>query len=401
MKKSILLFLIVIAQSLYGQWIPTNSAPSTNLKDIYCVTENLVFAVGNNGTILKTPDGGNIWVFKTSGTNFNLEKVRFVDANIGFALGKENNTQNGIFIKTIDGGTTWTNIMNFVSTNNGQGDFTLVSANIIYFSNNGALSKSIDGGAIFQTINSSQFIQKIQFFNELKGFANNYFTLLKTVDGGLNWTEIGNVDFFNGNSLFNFVTENIGFKKINNQILKTIDGGNSYTFLSSINHLVGKIYASTENVLWTVSVEVLLNGQPNFITRIETNNLNFVSRIDSSGVFRSVHFASPTKGFGVLYGGPIFKNITGTMLSTNNSINDQKIKIYPNPTSIELNIAFSQKQFETFDVEIVDNSGKKVFYNQFQPVENIKINTESFAKGIYFLTISTKDSKQTQKIVVQ
>ena len=56
-------------------------------------------AVGQNGTILRTTNGGATWARKTSGTSENLLSVSFTDANSGTAVGA-----NGTILRTNDGG---------------------------------------------------------------------------------------------------------------------------------------------------------------------------------------------------------------------------------------------------------------------------------------------------------
>ena len=57
----------------------------------------------NNGTIIRTTDGGNNWIIQNSGTTTNLWDVYFTDANTGTAVGEA-----GIILRTTDGGNTWT-----------------------------------------------------------------------------------------------------------------------------------------------------------------------------------------------------------------------------------------------------------------------------------------------------
>ena len=60
------------------------------------------YAVGGNGLILKTVNGGNNWVALTSGTTSILYSVFFTDADTGHAVGT-----SGTVLKTTDGGITW------------------------------------------------------------------------------------------------------------------------------------------------------------------------------------------------------------------------------------------------------------------------------------------------------
>ena len=81
-------------------------------------------AVGENGTILRTTDGGTTWNSQTSGTTVRLEGVSFTDSNNGTAVG-----DNGTILRTTSGGTTWNsqisgttnnlNSVSFIDSDNG------------------------------------------------------------------------------------------------------------------------------------------------------------------------------------------------------------------------------------------------------------------------------------------
>src|SRR5262249_3840074 len=62
----------------------------------------LGWAVGKNGTILHTSDGGITWVPQNSSTSNELEGVSFPDPNNGWAVG-----EHGTIVHTGDGGLTW------------------------------------------------------------------------------------------------------------------------------------------------------------------------------------------------------------------------------------------------------------------------------------------------------
>jgi len=57
------------------------------------------YAVGSQGTILKTYNAGVDWQQQISGTNLKLNKVHFKDFDFGFAVG-----ENGIILRTTTGG---------------------------------------------------------------------------------------------------------------------------------------------------------------------------------------------------------------------------------------------------------------------------------------------------------
>lgn len=369
--------------------------PIGQINDMTCVSEDIVFAAGKNGYLIKTSDGGATWLPKTTGTTQNLIKVRFVNSNVGCIL-----LANKTLKITTDGGNNWslpfgTNIL----------DFSMVSANVFYVTTfEGELLKTTNSGQTFSTINTTNLIGYIQFINENIGFCGEG-VMMRTNDGGLSWSAIGDCDIWPADygyshPLFNFINENVGFKIDGNNVYKTSDGGSTYTFLSTVNHHVGKVIAASENVVWLITVDLLLNGQPNFTTRIETIGTD-VYREDSDDIFINCAFASPTIGYTSNYGFEmLFKNITGTLLGTKEIELTEKISMYPNPASEQINITFNKKSTEPFAIEIADFLGKKVYSQSYNAINTITIDTKPLSKGVYFLTVSLKEKREMQKIIV-
>jgi len=64
------------------------------------------FAVGSNGLILQTTDGGITWEQHNFPTTDNLYDVHFYDADTGYAVGGTE-IITGLILKTTDGGTNW------------------------------------------------------------------------------------------------------------------------------------------------------------------------------------------------------------------------------------------------------------------------------------------------------
>ncbi len=69
--------------------------------DIHCTDANTCYAVGRNGNITKTTDGGISWNTQPSGTTQTLNKVFFTDINTGYVVG-----ESGTVLKTTNGGGT-------------------------------------------------------------------------------------------------------------------------------------------------------------------------------------------------------------------------------------------------------------------------------------------------------
>jgi photosystem II stability/assembly factor-like uncharacterized protein len=73
-----------------------------DLRGLEWPADNAAFAVGGNGGIWKSTDGGASWTPQTSGTAQKLNAVRFRDASNGWAVGA-----NGVALKTVNGGANW------------------------------------------------------------------------------------------------------------------------------------------------------------------------------------------------------------------------------------------------------------------------------------------------------
>jgi photosystem II stability/assembly factor-like uncharacterized protein len=104
MKRiNISFLLMIVSQVVFSQWTVLNPLSSgTALSAVKFTDTNIGYAVGNNGKILKTTNGGVNWSQQISGTTNNISSVFFSDANNGFAVGN-----SGTILKTTDGGSNW------------------------------------------------------------------------------------------------------------------------------------------------------------------------------------------------------------------------------------------------------------------------------------------------------
>ena len=402
MKKLKMLFFILITMPMYSQWVQLSYAPTEILNDVYCINEDIVVAVGNNGYIIKTIDGGTTWQQKSSGVIKNLTKVQFANTMIGYATGSRYSSSNQILLKTTDGGNSWSPII--LNTIQKINDISIIAPNILYVSvetpTSFELLKSIDFGQTFNIVNDSQYISQLQFLTEFDGYASNGGELLKTNDGGVSWQNIGTVDYNTQSNLssFNFYNSTTGFVKKSNAIYQTIDGGLNYTQLSSINYYMPKIVASSDKIIWGMTVDLLLNGQQNFTYRGEINNSVIQNNEVMNPLFRSMSFANESIGYGI--SGNIYKNITGNLLNNNDLSSKDLCTIVPNPVNDFVVICLKNDSKSIIKVEIYDFLGKNVFEELFNFEKEIKINTRIFAKGTYFLTVENDNKKQVQKLII-
>ena len=161
-----------------------NSPTTNNLYSVYFTSYSTGIAVGDNGTVIRTTNGGNQWNIISNITPNRLYSVHFPSTNIGYAVGND-----GIVIKTTDNGQSW-NIKTqpIVDT---LRCVWFVDDNIGFvISRNGAILKTTDGGNNWQTKPSgiSENLNAIRFVNQTTGYAaGNNNKIVKTTDAGETW----------------------------------------------------------------------------------------------------------------------------------------------------------------------------------------------------------------------
>ena len=76
-----------------------------------------------------------------------------------------------------------------------------------------------------------------------------------------------------------------------------------------------------------------------------------------------------------------------------------QVKVYPNPTKEVIFITHPTEQF--FEVRITDINGKQILQTQHQKEQPLSV--QSLISGTYLVTVTTRDSKQTNtyKIIKQ
>lgn len=148
-------------------------------------------------------------------------------------------------------------------------------------------------------------------------------------------------------------------------------------------------------VSWVEQNQGLKSGKP--FPRVAVYELRQVE--NKAGDIGSVIYAG-THGRGIfetrtLYTG--IKNPDGTVSS--------RLKVYPNPVSVEANVEYTLSKKEPLTLTIMDMTGKVVLQKTIAAeapgIKKLNINTESFTKGTYIISISGNSQKGATKMIVQ
>lgn len=264
--------------------VNTYSCDIPNVRDVFFINKSIGYAVGGEGMIKKTTNGGQTWDTQKSGTTLSLTTVFFINENVGYATGAFNNkcteddcNKSGLILKTTNGGDKWEKEfkqdiaffydLNFYDENNGVGilltmnDERLTATthdggktwnylnlkihDKIMFSNNHSIErifiknkvcyiwgderniyKSSDLFKTWETIYAPIKIRNASFVNAetgiIYGFTPETLNLYKTINGGKNWSKIPQSDDPVGFS--HFFDETNGFSIDYNTEYKSFEG---------------------------------------------------------------------------------------------------------------------------------------------------------------------------------
>lgn len=394
---TLFIFSFLIFNS-HAQWVELDTGMENPpvFNDVYAITSDIVVVVGANGTILKTIDGGDTWVQKPSGITQNLNKIQFLTPQIGYAMG------GWEFLKTIDGGESW----NLIDTGSDCSPhiFSCVNEDLVFIGCGDKLVKSYDGGNNWEISGVLPIGQEMQFLNNTIGYMHGEWSSMhKTINGGVNWQELQE-----GYAPFYFLNENLGFT-YSDILSKTIDGVINFELLYGIGtgRDVVDLFAINENNVWGIMAGTLdWDPSSRGIVKISSpDTINYLEEAfwenDLETDMYAIHFANETTGYvvGIKDGvGAIWKNGTGinTMATSENELIDN-IKVYPNPTSNQLNITFDKST--KADITLTDITGKQI-YSVKVDKSKTTINTQGFSKRTYILSIKTDNRYVNKKIII-
>jgi len=251
-------------------WFPLNSGTIDDLSDIYFVNDTMGWAVGENGTIIKTTNGGTIWHAQNIDSYYDIRGVYFTDEKNGW-LTLFYPDVNIFFTK--NSGLTWTkhkpdhlevNDIHFWDK-----DIGWCTANYDAGSSptdTACILKSTDGGLSWTRkliVTPEVQLLSVYFLDSLHGWTGGYYDdytgnsmgiVYKTTDSGESWTLAA--DSLDGWGIdIMFVDDSTGWivGGANGYIAKTTNGGTTWTTLDNgKQESYRKVYFTNNYTGWVV-----------------------------------------------------------------------------------------------------------------------------------------------------
>lgn len=284
-------------------WKLLNPLPSARTGlDITFINNQIGFIV-NDKEIISTTDGGNTWKMKmeiSSGKRIAFKNM------IGYVIGN-----NGSIYKSTHLGEGWSKLNSGFTDN--LNSVSLIHQDTLLITSNSKLFVSNNGGQSWEIRNVNVTNIEDSYFTSAKvGHAGcSDGTILKTIDGGLNWKITSSVNYFPAdiNRIY-FANENVGFaSRGHNDILKTADGGETWI---NMPNTTDKIYS----YCFLDQQNGFISGEHGVIFKTNDGGSTWEwagfqnGRYDATSIY-SLYFMDSMRGFAVGISGRLMKTTDG------------------------------------------------------------------------------------------
>jgi photosystem II stability/assembly factor-like uncharacterized protein len=414
--------IIILISSIYLQafsqtgWFSQSQAVNgQTLRSVYFTDKNTGWVVGDNGTILRTTNGGTDWTHQACGTVCNLYSVQFIDCNLGWALAGD----SGAILKTTNGGNNWGR--SFIAAGEKITSVCFADKNTGWVVSNSFYSivyKTINGGTNWTPVNmNTGYISSVQFADNNTGWAVgsrfdynwgvNYARILKTNNGGLSWTDqlgLYELPYVDLNSI-HFIDNNTGWViGPGNLILRTTNGGAYWGYCSSgDSRYISSIYFIEKKYGWISGFDGNSSG---FIMKTTNGGNSWTKQTTATGYdILKIYFTDKINGWAVGYNGAILKTTTGGDDNFSNEPASYSLnQNYPNPfnpvTNVEFGIPFqgivTLKVFDMLGKEIATLINSSLNPGQYE----IQFNGSNYASGVYFYRLTAGEFTDTKRMML-
>ncbi|WP_397447832.1 YCF48-related protein [Polaribacter sp. R77954] len=398
MKKTKIftIFILFSITALAQEWNIQHEEPGGNrLRSVSMVTENIGYAAGENGKILKTTDG-ETWTDISLSTSTYIFSIHFIDANTGYIAGS-----GGMLKKTIDGGSNWVDQQ--IQTDKSLMCVSFLNQNLGFVvGRNGTILKTNDGGANWVNLTNLNFSKHINDVHIIDSDIIYLATdsslgsdsLRKSTDGGQNWVSLQtNIDSPSPAVHFTDVDNGTIIGTLG-RLSRTTDGGNNWQQQNS-------------NTRWDLHSVSFIDNNNGYVTghlgtirKTTDGGLNWEA--ESSGT-NNILYSVQMIGNSIYVVGTqsvVLKKVSESLSINENSISN-KILIYPTITSGKIEVSTSLQQTSS-SIKIINLHGKLVQSINLNLAKSKTITLNpTLQNGLYFVRISMNNSIISKKIILK
>lgn len=394
MKFLLTTIILVHLNQLFAQgWEQQISNTSNDLFAVDFIDANYGCAVGKNGTIITTMDGGLNWTPQNSGTTDHFYDVHFLNSLDGLAV-----TSNSVY-KTNDGGINWSYSESLSTIASGKTRIYFINSSIGFVAKYGNILMTLDGGNTWREKScpnlSLGFFLATDTLNFYIGGGDGM--LLESHNSGENWDALNtpfSSSFYESacvtpNGTHYYVGHTIAFGQYLPLYIQNPNQG-SFAFQNWLYavHFIGD----------EVGFIAGLDGK---IYKTSDEGISWVEQ--ESGVLTSllnIDFPTTTTGYIVGENGTIIKTTnSGEVGLHENQSTLKEFNAYPNPSTNKLTLTIPNLG-EVVNIEISDSFGKIVkSFEFFTSNISCDIDINDLVSGIYIVRLVNSSDSYSKQII--
>lgn len=346
---------------------------STYFSNVFQLDQMSAWICGKNGTIYHTGNGGGDWE-KQFGDHPELfiNNIQFLSETDGFAVGFDTTYSSIYFLKTTDGGTSW-------------------SMSLVIF----------DGIA-----SALCFTDKMNGYIGADNFGSTQAYIFISRNGGESWEQSElPVPTDNHPKSIQFLNDSTGFMCTRHSILKTTDFGESWeSMLPGQNYYFESAYFTDILNGWAVGFD-LSSG---VVLRTNNGGVDWERiHVECENHFYDVFFLDSANGWVTGFGGTILRWGNGVPVAIEEPLinnPETNFEISPNPCDKYTNLGFELKNEDWVTICLYNLEGKMIC----KPVDqrmtkgnyNFPINVQSLSTGLYIYKTTLGKETVSGKIVI-
>ncbi len=433
MRKTFLVLIAIItllSNEIFSQegWIAQSPPAETpSLYGVYPIDSLNIWAVGLEGTIVHTTDGGLTWESIPNGATSSLYTVEFINADTGWVAGRDDELStplaNMLIQRTTDGGLNWEfqhlpsgggmNVMDvdFIEGVQGESMRGFCTGGLSHTwrtDNYGETWESLKGGCGEGNFNSCCIIDKITgWFVGTPSNVGTGYSIMSTKDGGELFEEQLNPTDIKLNGVC-FVDNQKGLAVGNNgTIIYTSDGGANWELSPDGGYTTWQsVFLRETGKAWAVDTK------GNIAYSIDWGHTWDIQESGTSEPLWEVYFINDMEGWivGGLSEGIILHTTSGgviTDVGEENTNVQKKFSLnqnYPNPFNPSTSISYSIPSDGYVTLSIYDALGSEVAVldNGFKSAGNYShtFDASDLSSGMYFYTIRSGNFVETKKMLL-
>ena len=401
MRTLIIAILLIFSIQLSAQWQDVSTGKIGYVGHCWAVSPDTVYATGMLGEIYRSFDGGLTFdSIPGPFTRFDgFTDLQFTSAGKGYVCGGTYFGMHPNFLATTNNaGQSWDSLTSnqFSGQLFRQLSFINDSVGFILGDSN-LLLKTVDGGLNFTTVILPSVLEHpidaVYFLDEQTGFlstkernvqTSTRYRILKTTDFGQSWTEVykdsvpeADILQQRGINAFHFTDAQNGLACANNGwIMRTSDGGNNWIRHQLVNDtsFFFDMHFVNDNDIYVMSRYAFGGWDHNSWVSTD-GGLSFYP---SQHKFISVSFANDQVGYAI-ENNRLFKTTNRGDLSVKDSKEVEQLQIYPNP--VGTGKVFIRHLKKGTPVMLFDQFGRKVMCAPY----NTSLDISHLTPGIYMI----------------